>query len=137
MQRKQAAVGGGGDINAVAAAIDDDDDEDVPNGNDADAAPRYEEITTSFGGLFASICAVDWGSTMDAVATDVQDRHDNVYVVAAHACYVAQRLYAEKGGELTHGGGLEALAVLAKNPELVHTDRAGDSTSTCQHRWLP
>lgn len=67
-------------------------------------------------------------AAMDAVATDVQDRHDNVYVVAAHACYVAQRLYAEKGGELTHGGGLEALAVLAKNPELVHTDRAGDST---------
>ena len=28
-------------------------------------------------------------AAMDAVATDVQDRHDNVYVVAAHACYVA------------------------------------------------
>ena len=67
-------------------------------------------------------------AAMDAVATDLQDRHDDVYVIAAHACYTAQRLYADKGGELTHGGGLEALAVLAKDPELVHTELAGDST---------
>lgn len=67
-------------------------------------------------------------AAMDAVATDLQDRHDHVYVIAAHACYVAQRLYADQGGELTHGGGLEALAVLAYDPDLVHTERAGDST---------
>lgn len=67
-------------------------------------------------------------AAMDAVATDVQSRHEGVKVITAHACYVAQRLYASQGGELTHGGGLEALAVLAHNPELVHTERAGDST---------
>ncbi len=67
-------------------------------------------------------------AAMDAVATDVQNRHDGVKVLTAHACYVAQRLYAGQGGELTHGGGLEALAVLAHDPELVHTERAGDST---------
>jgi len=67
-------------------------------------------------------------AAMDAVATDIQDRHDHVQVIAAHACYVAQRIYADQGGELTHGGGLEALAVLAHDPDLVHNERAGDST---------
>ena len=67
-------------------------------------------------------------AAMDAVATDVQARHEGVYLVSAHACYVAQRIYAAKGGELTHGGGLEALAVLAYDPALVHNDRAGDSS---------
>ncbi len=67
-------------------------------------------------------------AALDAVATDVQHRHPGVTAVAAHACYVAQRLYADQGGELTHGGGLEALAVLAHDPSLVHTERAGDST---------
>ena len=67
-------------------------------------------------------------AAMDAVATEVQHRHENVQVVAAHACYTAQRLYADRGGELTHGGGLEALAVMAYDPDLVHNERAGDST---------
>lgn len=67
-------------------------------------------------------------AAMDAVATEVQHRHDHVQVVAAHACYTAQRVYADQGGELTHGGGLEALAVMAYDPGLVHNERAGDST---------
>jgi creatinine amidohydrolase len=67
-------------------------------------------------------------AAMDAVATEVQHRHDHVQVVAAHACYTAQRLYADQGGELTHGGGLEALAVMAYDADLVHNERAGDST---------
>jgi creatinine amidohydrolase len=67
-------------------------------------------------------------AAMDAVATDIQTRHDHVQVMSAHACYVAQRLYADEGGELTHGGGLEALAVLAHAPDLVHVERAGDAT---------
>ena len=67
-------------------------------------------------------------ASMDAVATDIQARHDGVFVVAAHACYTAQRIYADEGGELTHGGGLEALAVLAYDPDLVHNERAGDSS---------
>jgi creatinine amidohydrolase len=67
-------------------------------------------------------------AAMDAVAADIQSRHDHVQVVSAHACYVAQRLYADQGGELTHGGGLEALAVRAHDPRLVHIERAGAGT---------
>ncbi len=62
-------------------------------------------------------------ASLDAVATDVQARHEEVTVVTAHACYVAQRLYAEAGGDLTHGGGIETLAVLAHDPALARLDR--------------
>ena len=67
-------------------------------------------------------------ASMDGVATDMQDRHPGVHVVTAHACYTAQRLYADDGGELTHGGGIEVLAVMAHDPELVKVDRAGEAT---------
>lgn len=66
-------------------------------------------------------------ASMNAVATDLQDRHD-VTLVAAQACYVAQRLYRDAGGELTHGGGIETLAVLACDPALVKAERAGEPT---------
>ncbi len=66
-------------------------------------------------------------ASMNAVATDLQDRHD-VTFVAAQACYVAQRLYRDSGGELTHGGGIETLAVLAHDPDLVKVERAGEPT---------
>ncbi len=61
----------------------------------------------------------------DAVATDIQIRHADALVVTAHACYTAQRVYAAAGGELTHGGGIEALAVMAYDRDLVHLSRAG------------
>ncbi len=61
-------------------------------------------------------------ASLDAVATDLQDQKD-VLVVAAQVCYTAQRIYAQKGGELTHGGGIETLAVLALDPDLVRFDR--------------
>ncbi len=67
-------------------------------------------------------------AALDAVATSLQTRHPDVQVVAAQACYVAQRLYAEDGGELTHGGGLEALAVLAYDPALVHGELVEETT---------
>jgi creatinine amidohydrolase len=66
-------------------------------------------------------------ASMNAVATDLQDRHD-VTFVAAQACYVAQRLYRDEGGELTHGGGIETLAILAHDPDLAKVDRAGEPT---------
>lgn len=66
-------------------------------------------------------------ASLDAVATDLQDRLD-VRIISAQACYVAQRIYADKGGELTHGGGIETLAVLAHDPDLVHLDRVGEPT---------
>ncbi len=69
-------------------------------------------------------------AALDAVATDLQARLVGVQVVTAHACYVAQRIYADEGGELTHGGGIEALAVLAHDPHLVKAERAGAPTRT-------
>ncbi|MGH8871359.1 MAG: creatininase family protein [Acidimicrobiia bacterium] len=73
-----------------------------------------------------TIVFVNWHegniASLDAVATDLQSRI-GVRVVSAQACYVAQRLYADRGGELTHGGGIETLAVLAHDPSLAHVDR--------------
>lgn len=66
-------------------------------------------------------------ASLDAVATDLQATSD-VLVVTAHACYTAQRVYAPAGGELTHGGGIETLAVLAHDPGLARLDRAGEPT---------
>ncbi|MGH3666015.1 MAG: creatininase family protein [Egibacteraceae bacterium] len=72
---------------------------------------------------------VNWheGNTasLDAVATELQDALGATFAMA-QACYVAQRLYAEAGGELTHGGGIETLAVMAHDPGLVRRDRAGE-----------
>lgn len=91
-----------------------------------------------FEAYLANVCheMVDMGATtfifvnwhegniasLDAVATDLQSSEE-VLVVTAHACYTAQRIYAPVGGELTHGGGIETLAILAHDPELVHLDR--------------
>jgi creatinine amidohydrolase len=66
-------------------------------------------------------------ASLDAVATDLQDRED-VLVVTAHACYTAQRVYEPEGGELTHGGGIETLAVLAYDPDLVRAERVTEPT---------
>lgn len=66
-------------------------------------------------------------ASLDAVATDLQDR-EGVLVVTAHACYTAQRIYEPEGGELTHGGGIETLAVLAYDPHLVRADRVTEPT---------
>jgi creatinine amidohydrolase len=66
-------------------------------------------------------------ASLDAVATDLQTQRD-VLVVTAHACYTAQRVYAPRGGELTHGGGIETLAVLAHDPTLVRLDRVTEPT---------
>ncbi|HJR91726.1 MAG TPA: creatininase family protein [Acidimicrobiia bacterium] len=64
-------------------------------------------------------------ASLDAVATDLQDQL-GVLVVTAQACYTAQRLYASEGGELTHGGGIETLAVLAHDPDLARLDRISE-----------
>ncbi len=44
-------------------------------------------------------------------------------VLTVQACYVAEELYGHSCGGLTHGGEIEALAVLAHSPDLVHLDR--------------
>jgi creatinine amidohydrolase len=78
-----------------------------------------------------SFVFVNWheGNTasLDAVATDLQDRHGHPCVVA-QACYVALRLFEEQGGELTHGGGIETLGVMAQDPGLVRMERVAEPT---------
>jgi creatinine amidohydrolase len=52
------------------------------------------------------------------------------------ACYVAEELYGEECNGLTHGGEIEALAVLAYRPELVHLDRIGNSSDHRRGRHM-
>ena len=44
-------------------------------------------------------------------------------MLTVQACYVAEELYGHDCDGLTHGGEIEALAVLAYRPDLVHLDR--------------
>lgn len=78
-----------------------------------------------------TVVLVNWHEgnipAMNKVATALQDRHDAVFV-AAQACYTAQRIYRPAGGELTHGGGIETLAVLAYDKDLAKVERAGAPT---------
>ncbi len=63
----------------------------------------------------------------DAVAYSIQEGL-GVSIVMAQACYVAQRIYRDLGGELTHGGGIETMAVMAHDPSLVRLGRVGAPT---------
>lgn len=67
-----------------------------------------------------------------ALAADALHREHGLEVLTVQACYVAQEMFGAQYGGLTHGGEIEALAVLAARPELVHLDRAGGS-SDLQH----
>ena len=90
-----------------------------------------EELIRMGAGTFVF---VNWHegntSALNAVASDLQTGHDVRFFVA-QACYVAQRIYRDRGGTLTHGGGIETLALLAIDPGLVRLDRlevgAGES----------
>lgn len=66
--------------------------------------------------------------SLDALSTELQDRWTDAVFVVAQACYVAQRIYRDEGGELTHGGGIETLGVMAHDPDLALTDRVGEPT---------
>ena len=59
-------------------------------------------------------------------------REHGMTVLTVQACYVAADLFGAECGGLTHGGEIEALAVLAYRPELVHLDRA-EHSSEHQH----
>jgi len=58
-----------------------------------------------------------------AIAAEALHGEHGMSVVMVQACYVAQELYGASCGGLTHGGEIEALAVLAHRPDLVHLDR--------------
>jgi creatinine amidohydrolase len=67
-----------------------------------------------------------------AIAADVLHRDHGLSVLTVQACYVAAELYGPQCGGLTHGGEIEALAVLAARPDLVHLDRIEKSSSDHQ-----
>ena len=63
-----------------------------------------------------------------AIAAEALHREHGLSVLTVQACYVAEELYGHSCNGLTHGGEIEALAVLANRPELVHLDRIADSS---------
>jgi creatinine amidohydrolase len=67
-----------------------------------------------------------------ALAADAIHRQFGMRVVTVQACYVAEEMFGQEFNGLTHGGEIEALAVLACRPDLVHLDRIGD-VSDHQH----
>jgi creatinine amidohydrolase len=58
-----------------------------------------------------------------AIAAEALHREHGMTVLTVQACYVAEELYGHSCNGLTHGGEIEALAVLAHRPDLVHLDR--------------
>jgi creatinine amidohydrolase len=58
-----------------------------------------------------------------ALAAEELHRDHGMSVLTVQACYVAEELYGHSCNGLTHGGEIEALAVLAHRPDLVHLDR--------------
>ncbi len=68
---------------------------------------------------------------MSIAAEDLHRKH-GMTVLTVQACYVAAELWGHDCGGLTHGGEIEALAVLAHQPDLVHLDRI-DYSSDQEH----
>ncbi len=58
-----------------------------------------------------------------AIAAEALHREHGMTVLTVQACYVAEELYGGSCNGLTHGGEIEALAVLSARPDLVHLDR--------------
>jgi creatinine amidohydrolase len=63
-----------------------------------------------------------------AIVAESLHRDHSMTVLTVQACYVAEELYGHSCNGLTHGGEIEALAVLAFRPELVHLDRIDNSS---------
>ena len=69
-----------------------------------------------------------------AIAAEALHREHGMTVVTVQACYVAADLYGHDCGGLTHGGEIEALAVLAHRPDLVHLDRIEHASDASRAR---
>jgi len=63
-----------------------------------------------------------------SIAAEALHRQHGMTVITVQACYVAAQLWGDDCGGLTHGGEIEALAVLSYRPELVHLERIDDSS---------
>jgi len=57
------------------------------------------------------------------VAAETLHRQYGMTVLTVQACFVAEDMFGKECGGLTHGGEIEALAVMAYRPELVHLER--------------
>ena len=66
------------------------------------------------------------------IAAEKLHRTHGLSVVIAQACYVAEELWGPSCGGLTHGGEIEALAVLPDYGHLVHLDRVERSSEKRQ-----
>jgi creatinine amidohydrolase len=71
-----------------------------------------------------------------AIAAEDLHRRVGMTVLTVQACYVAEEMYGAACNGLTHGGEIEALAVLATRPELVHLDRVGRSSDHVRGRHM-
>ena len=58
-----------------------------------------------------------------AIAAEELHRQHGLLVLTVQACYVAADMFGHECNGLSHGGEIEALAVLAFRPDLVHLDR--------------
>lgn len=77
------------------------------------------------------ILVVNWheGNTPTLrLAADEAQRESGVRVLIAEAHVIANQLYPDEM-EFTHAGAMEAAAVLAYDPSLVHLDRAAEATA--------
>jgi len=95
------------------------------------SAATYEAIHLDIAASLVAhgvkeIAYVNWhegniGSLTTVASRVTQELKANV--VVAQACYVAEEHYGEKMAGLTHGGAIEAAAVLGWRPELVRYDQ--------------
>src|SRR6188768_1376275 len=71
-----------------------------------------------------------------AIAAEALHREHGMTVLTVQACYVAAEMFGGEMGGLTHGGEIEAHAVLAYRPDLVHLDRIDYSSDhTRGRKW--
>jgi creatinine amidohydrolase len=71
-----------------------------------------------------------------AIASEALHRSHGMTVLTVQACYVAAEMFGNEMGGLTHGGEIEAHAVLAYRPDLVHLDRIDYSSEhTHGRKW--
>jgi creatinine amidohydrolase len=70
------------------------------------------------------------------VAAEILHRGHGMTVLTVQACFVAEDMFGKECGGLTHGGEIEALAVLAYRPDLVHLDRIDNSSDHAHGRKI-
>ncbi len=95
------------------------------------SAATFEQIHLDIATSLAAhgvkeIAYVNWHEGNIGSLTTVASRVTQelgLNVVVAQACYVAEELYGEKMAGLTHGGAIEAAAVMGWRPDLVRYDQ--------------